>query len=115
MSTLLIRTQYMENYGAHDWDGTGDCPQYWKYKGGGDYKAVVPADFPLTQLDQLVKQLEPQVQVSDNYQREYILHWQLVPDDYLTQSEQDQLRWEGKVSYPARVLTVDPATVAVLS
>ena len=33
----LITTQYRENYGAHDWDGTGTCPQYWKNKGGYDY------------------------------------------------------------------------------
>jgi hypothetical protein len=29
---LLITTQYMENYGAHDWNGEGACPQYWKMK-----------------------------------------------------------------------------------
>ena len=33
----LITTQYRENYGAHDWDGKGECPQYWKNKGGVDY------------------------------------------------------------------------------
>ena len=37
---LVIRTQYMENYGAHNWDGTGECPQYWKMKGGYDYKIL---------------------------------------------------------------------------
>ena len=26
--------QYMENYGAPSWDGKGECPQYWKNKGG---------------------------------------------------------------------------------
>ena len=31
---LHIETQTQENYGAHDWDGTGVCPQYWKFKGG---------------------------------------------------------------------------------
>lgn len=31
---LVIHTQDLENYGAHDWDGEGACPQYWKYKGG---------------------------------------------------------------------------------
>lgn len=31
---LLITTQIQENYGAHDWDGEGACPQYWKFKGG---------------------------------------------------------------------------------
>ena len=32
-----IMTQCRENYGAHDWDGVGQCPQYWKNKGGDDY------------------------------------------------------------------------------
>ena len=34
---LVIQTQYKENYGAHDWDGKGECPQYWKFKGGDTY------------------------------------------------------------------------------
>lgn len=34
---LIIYTQCEENYGAHDWDGRGQCPQYWKPKGGETY------------------------------------------------------------------------------
>lgn len=34
---LVITTQIRENYGAHDWDGVGPCPQYWKNKGGEVY------------------------------------------------------------------------------
>jgi hypothetical protein len=34
---LVIYTQYQENYGAHDWDGEGACPQYWKMKGGSTF------------------------------------------------------------------------------
>ena len=37
---IVIRTQYHENYGAHDWDGEGECPQYWKAKGGSEYKIL---------------------------------------------------------------------------
>ena len=37
MQTLVINTQHRENYGAHDWDGKGECPQHWKYKGGTTY------------------------------------------------------------------------------
>jgi len=33
----VIQTQIRENYGAHDWDGQGECPQYWKFKGGNTY------------------------------------------------------------------------------
>lgn len=37
---LVIQTQVRENYGAHDWDGKGECPQYWKCKGGETF--IVP-------------------------------------------------------------------------
>ena len=37
MKNLVIYTQYKENYGAHDWDGKGEAPQYWKNKGGSTY------------------------------------------------------------------------------
>lgn len=30
---VVIVGQYRENYGAHNWDGEGECPQYWKNKG----------------------------------------------------------------------------------
>lgn len=33
----VIQTQIRENYGAHDWDGVGECPQGWKFKGGNTY------------------------------------------------------------------------------
>ena len=33
----IVQTQHMENYGAHDWDGQGECPQRWKPKGGNTY------------------------------------------------------------------------------
>ena len=37
----VVHTQFRENYGAHDWDGTGECPQYWKSKGGNTYVVEV--------------------------------------------------------------------------
>lgn len=37
---LVIQTQVRENYGAHDWNGEGECPQHWKCKGGNTY--IVP-------------------------------------------------------------------------
>jgi hypothetical protein len=33
----IVSTQYRENYGAHSWDGEGECPQHWKSKGGNTY------------------------------------------------------------------------------
>lgn len=34
---IVIDTQDFENYGAHDWNGQGECSQYWKFKGGRTY------------------------------------------------------------------------------
>jgi hypothetical protein len=34
---IVTQTQIRENYGAHDWNGEGECPQHWKYKGGNTY------------------------------------------------------------------------------
>lgn len=40
-STVVVVATYQvrENYGAHDWNGEGECPQGWKYK-GASYKLV---------------------------------------------------------------------------
>lgn len=29
--------QTRENYGAHNWDGNGSCPQAWKFKGSVEH------------------------------------------------------------------------------
>jgi hypothetical protein len=34
---LVITTQIRENYGTHTWDGLGECPAYWKNKGGNTF------------------------------------------------------------------------------
>lgn len=45
MNTLLhITAQYHENYGAHSWDGQGECPQAWKPKGGQVFTLRVDSD-----------------------------------------------------------------------
>lgn len=39
---VLVSTQYRENYGAHQWNGEGVCPQQWKNKGGSYYTFPFP-------------------------------------------------------------------------
>ena len=100
---LLISTQVHENYGAHDWDGTGECPQYWKAKGGSDYviKRFKGGD------EEAVKAifcLRSQIESDDEFYRESILSWNIVGDDYLTEFEQSQLDYEGKIRFPAKEL-----------
>jgi hypothetical protein len=91
---LVIRTQFMENYGAHDWDGTGECPQYWKMKGGSEYKIT---DVPLNIDYQEVVSMA-NVEKDNEYCREYILDWSMEADDYLSWFEKSQLEYDGKIT-----------------
>jgi hypothetical protein len=102
---LLITTQIQENYGAHDWDGEGACPQYWKFKGGNDYKYDLGSVVRNAEaLAELVEHFRGQIDHDSVGYREYIIGWDVVADDYLTEFEQSQLDYEGEIQYPARVL-----------
>lgn len=85
---LIIFTQFCENYGAHDWDGKGECPQYWRSKGGSEYSIPVKLDFILANgqagLAKLVETARPQIEHSNEYSEEYIINWELFEDAELT-------------------------------
>ena len=99
---LLITTQNYENYGAHDWDGVGECPQYWKAKGGSDY--VVKNFTNINNTTEVVMALRGQIEEDSEYFRSSIINWEVVADDYLTEFEQDQLNYEGKIRFFAKEL-----------
>jgi len=68
----------MENYGAHDWDGAGECPQYWKPKGGNTYilrgvgiEDVMPDGKAYDLLEQAINS-------KSEYFEEYIVSQELV-------------------------------------
>jgi hypothetical protein len=99
---LHIQTQVYENYGAHDWDGTGECPQYWKAKGGNDYFVKrVKND---TEATAAVICLREQIEENSYAFRENIIGWTLVSDKFLTEFERDQLDYEGRITHPAKEL-----------
>jgi len=94
---LVIDTQFQENYGAHDWDGEGACPQYWKFKGGSSYKVVgVPEGFD---IDTAVGIVSPEIVRDNDYCREYILGYRMEADDYLSDFERSQLEYDGVITY----------------
>ena len=102
---VVIYTQVYENYAWND-DGSigtgGDA--YWKAKGGHEY--VIKNLDPLkTAPGLLVDSVRSQVESDNDYFREYILDWELVADDYLTEFERSQLEYEGKIEHPAKELT----------
>lgn len=103
MAKLLISTQVYENYGAHDWDGKGECPSYWKAKGGNDYvvKKFRGGDEAATVA---VMGLRSQIEQNNEYYQETIIGWKIVADKHLTEFEQSQLDYEGKITYGSKEL-----------
>jgi hypothetical protein len=98
MAKLLITTQTQENYGAHDWDGEGACPQYWKFKGGSDY-VIKKFKGGSADATMAIMALRSQIECDNDHFREHIIDFRIVADNYLTEFEQSQLDYEGKVTY----------------
>jgi hypothetical protein len=104
---LLITTQTQENYGAHDWDGVGECPSYWKFKGGQDYKYALGSALRNDEtLAEIVEHFRSEIEEDNDYYRNHIIGYEVVADDYLTEFERSQLEYEGSITYPATRLTM---------
>ena len=73
---LVINTQYRENYGSHDWDGKGECPQYWKFKGGSTY--VVPNFTDSVNITEVMKTLTTLITYGNSGSEEYIIDYNIV-------------------------------------
>jgi len=102
---LVITTQLQENYGAHDWDGQGACPQYWKFKGGSEHKVKgveIGMDYQA-----IVDGLRDQIEEDSDFYRVTIIGYSLEADGYLTDFEQSQLDYDGSITFPAREILVD--------
>jgi hypothetical protein len=101
---LHIWTQDQENYGAHDWDGEGECPQRWKFKGGADF-FVPKFKGGEAEATTAVMALRSSIEEHNEYFRREVLGWKLVDNDYLTEFERSQLEYEGKITHKSKELT----------
>jgi len=79
-----IFTQIHENYGAHMWDGKGECPNHWKPKGGTTYILEDGVD-----VDAFIKAIESE----DDYFTETVRHQQVVKDPYKNVESWDPPTW----------------------
>ena len=103
MMAVHVMTQCRENYGAHDWDGVGQCPQYWKNKGGDDY---VIGDAPS------VEDAEHFVQMyichDNDYSEERVVGANEVADNFHTEMERIsdgeleawRIEWVNRFDHP---------------
>jgi hypothetical protein len=90
---LVISTQYMENY------GTPEGP-FWKCKGGSEYKVLgVPKGVDLAEVVEMAN-----VAYRNDYSIETVIGYRLEEDDYLSEFEQDQLKYDGKIMFPEPTL-----------
>jgi hypothetical protein len=95
----------MENYGAHDWDGLGSCPQRWKFKGGEDFFYPLGAVEPSAEhIEELVHYFRKDIEWDDVGSRQYIVGYGIQEDTFMTPFEKSQLEYEGEIQYPAKVL-----------
>jgi len=84
---LVIQTQIRENYGAHDWDGEGECPQYWKCKGGNTYVVRYLSDANVNPIvENGFPNLTTLITENNDYYKEHIIDWEIVGVD--------EVRWE---------------------
>lgn len=102
---LVISTQVYENYGSHGWDGQGECPQYWKAKGGCEYKIL---DIPLNiDYNNLVRFALTGIEQNNEGFRETMVSWSIESDDYLSWYEKSQLDYEGAVIFSEPTMTYE--------
>ena len=105
---LVIYTQIHENYGAHAWDGTGECPQYWKAKGGSEHKVRGFIGNTKSSLadsaTEAVMMLRSRIERDNDHFRETILDWSLENDDYLSWFEKSQLDYEGTITHKEPII-----------
>jgi len=108
---IVIQTQIKENYGAHNWDGEGECPQYWKFKGGETY--IVP-DLSEEQVAQVIELGMPTlialIEERNEYYEEYVQNWASLDDDAPVSEAWEtpySLYWEGGGWVARRVIPND--------
>ena len=106
---VFLTTQVYENYAWRE-DGTlGTGPDaYWKAKGGNDYFITIPAGTRWENMGDVAKALvekyRGEVECDNDMFHEYILGWELVEDNYMTNFERSQLEYEGYVQFATKVL-----------
>jgi hypothetical protein len=92
---IVFTTQYLENYGAHDWDEVGECPQYWKPKGGSTYiVACTPEQLASRWFYSAV---EDGITKSDDWEREYVVSSQVVDARDFVESDFVEF-WEAPIN-----------------
>ena len=94
---IVIQNKNRENYGAHDWDGTGECPQYWKNKGGSHFVCNQSFDRETaTVIAKIIEHVDRAPwKYKDEYSESFAIGFSVEDDDYAAKLEpwQDVQTW----------------------
>lgn len=108
---LVIQTQDHENYAWRE-DGTlgVGADAYWKAKGGEEFKVLgISRNHD---LDAIVEAVRPSIEIFNDAFRSEIISWSIESDDYLSDFERSQLKYEGSISYPAKTIDYQDLKIA---
>ena len=93
---VALYTQVYENYGAHCWDGKGECPQFWKAKGSDTY---VVSNLTIEQAinfkDTHLAAVATRIETNDNWFQESIIDWEILDDNATVGAD-----WEEPIQLP---------------
>lgn len=117
---LVISTQTRENYGAHDWNGVGTVPQYWKNKGGSEYIVddiehfvAIDDDFFAKNIKSIVYDyIAQKIDQKSDYYEESIINYSIEDNDYMPEFEKSQLEYEGSIRFYEPRITIDGDIIA---
>lgn len=97
---VVVTTQVYENYGAHTWDGEGECPRYWKAKGGQEYQVEVGTAADVLALGsaglrRIADRIADKVERNDEYWHEFRLSWHVhdSSETYQEQCIREMIEW----------------------
>ena len=104
---LAIETQYRENYGSHDWDGEGECPQAWKSKGGSTYLVTGDA----LGHKNVINELRDLIDYKNEGSEEFVIAVHMEEDGYCSDFEkyQKEEAYDG-VYYDTRIVRREDGT-----
>ena len=102
MQAFHIRTQVLENYGAHADSGRYSRGQhYWKMKGGEDY--IITG---LERIQDAVAFVAALATENGIGYKEFPVSWEAVDELFETEFERDQREYDGEVRFPAKRIDV---------
>ena len=94
MAILVISTQILENYAAHQ----GFTGEYsWKNKGGHEYKVL---DIDVNRAKEIFESVVSKCTNDDDYFQEFVIDWFVESDDYMSWFEKSQFEYEGMITHP---------------